>query len=174
LHPSRRHDIPSGRPTVQSIIHPDDENFPPGPSFMSRNFELLQLASVRTFQQYVRTPLSVQLAMRFLSKIQICEDRCNSSDDVNSRPDALIIRQVAHSKFRRPDASPHVPDARATYMEIACIRSTVRTIIPMVRTGKALIWKLRAVKVRPSGRQGNTVQTRLNSGKNFSEILENR
>jgi hypothetical protein len=31
------------------------------------------------------------------------------------------IRQVSHSQFRRPDASLHGPDARATYMEIACI-----------------------------------------------------
>jgi len=31
------------------------------------------------------------------------------------------IRQVAHSKFRRPVVSLHGPDARATYMEIVCI-----------------------------------------------------
>jgi hypothetical protein len=31
------------------------------------------------------------------------------------------IRQVAHSKFRRPDFSLHGPNARAAYMEIACI-----------------------------------------------------
>jgi hypothetical protein len=44
------------------------------------------------------------------------------------------IRQVAHSKFRCPDASLRGPNARATYMEMR----------------KALIWKLLAVKVRPS------------------------
>jgi hypothetical protein len=49
-HPSARHDIPSKNPTVQSIICPDDENFPSRPSSMSRSFELYQLASVRTFQ----------------------------------------------------------------------------------------------------------------------------
>jgi hypothetical protein len=64
------------------------------------------------------------------------------------------IRQVVHSKFRRQNTSLHGPDAQATYMEIACIRSTIRTIIPIVRTREALIWKLRAVKVRPSRRQG--------------------
>jgi hypothetical protein len=84
------------------------------------------------------------------------------------------IRQVADSKFRRPDANLHGPNARATYMEIVCIRSTVRMIIPMVWTHEALIWKLRAVKVRPSGQLGNTVRTWLKSGKNFSEILESR
>jgi len=38
---SGRRDIPSGRPTVQSIVHPDDENFPSGPSSVSRSFKLL-------------------------------------------------------------------------------------------------------------------------------------
>jgi hypothetical protein len=84
------------------------------------------------------------------------------------------IRQVVHSKSRHPDVSLHGSDDRATYMEIACIRSTVRTTIPMVRTREALIWKLHAAEVRPSRRQGNTVRTRLKSGKNFSEILESQ
>lgn len=37
--PSGRRVIPSGRPTIQSIIRPDDENFPSGPSSVSRSFE---------------------------------------------------------------------------------------------------------------------------------------
>jgi hypothetical protein len=77
------------------------------------------------------------------------------------------IRQVVHSKSRRPDT-------RATHMEIACIRSTVRITCSMVQMSESLIWKLRATNVRTSGQQGNTVQTRLKSGKNFSEILESR
>jgi hypothetical protein len=39
-------------------------------------------------------------------------------------------------------------------MEIECIRSTVLMIIPMFQTREALIRKLHAAKVRPSGRQG--------------------
>jgi len=65
------------------------------------------------------------------------------------------IRKVSHSKSRHPGASLHGPDARASDMEIACIRSTVRTTIPLVRTREALIWKLRATEVRPSGRGSN-------------------
>jgi len=84
------------------------------------------------------------------------------------------IRQVSHSKSRRPEASLHGPNARASYMEIACIRSTVRTTIPLVQTCEALIWKLHTAEIRPSGRRGNTVRTRLKSGKKFSEILESR
>jgi hypothetical protein len=122
----------SGRPSVQSIIRPDDENFRSEPSHVSRIFELLQLASVQTFQQHVRTTLSVR-------------DRCN-------RPDALIHkasiafkiqtseRQLAwfrracirygncvHQINRSDDHSPSL-DARNFYMGIACSGSTtVRT-----------------------------------------------
>jgi hypothetical protein len=80
------------------------------------------------------------------------------------------IRQVVHSKFKRSNDGLHGLDSRASYMEIACIRFIVRTTYVMVRTRQALIWKLRAAKVRPSGQQGNTVRTRLNSRKNFCEI----
>jgi hypothetical protein len=40
LQPSGRRDIPSKRPTAQSIIRLDVENFPSGPSSVSRSFEL--------------------------------------------------------------------------------------------------------------------------------------
>jgi hypothetical protein len=63
-----------------------------------------------------------------------------------------FIRQVMHTKFNRPDVSLHGPDVQASYMEIACISSIVRMLAFMVRTLKALIWKLRAAKVQPSGR----------------------
>jgi len=81
------------------------------------------------------------------------------------------IRQVSHSKSRRPDTSLKGPDARASDMKIACIRSTVWTTIPLVWTREALVWKLRAAEVRPSERQGITVRMQLKSGKNFNEIF---
>jgi hypothetical protein len=62
--PSRRRVIPSGCPSVQSIIRPNDENFLSKPSPVSRSFELLQLAFIRTFQQHVRTTLSVRPSFR--------------------------------------------------------------------------------------------------------------
>jgi hypothetical protein len=153
LQPFGRRDIPSRCPTVQSIIRLDDENFPFGPSFVSRSFELFQLASVWTFQQHVWKTLSVR------------PDHCNHSDDVDSCSDALIIRKVAHSKIICPDVSLHGLDARATYMEIACIWSTIWMTILLVRMLEALIWKLRAAEVRSSERQGNTIRTRLKSRK---------
>jgi hypothetical protein len=65
---SRQHDIPSGCPTVQSIIQPDDENFSFGPSSVLRSFELLQLASVRTFQQHFR-PLFTLVLLKSLGGV---------------------------------------------------------------------------------------------------------
>jgi hypothetical protein len=144
LQQSGRCDIPYGRPTIQSIIRPDDENFPSRPSYVSRSFELFQLASVRTFQQHVRMTLNVRLAMGFLSKTQIWEDCCNRPDDVDSRPDALIHnancafkiqtsgRQHSWSghasyiygncvhQINRPDNHSLGPDVRSLNMEIAC------------------------------------------------------
>jgi hypothetical protein len=167
LQPFGRCDIPSERPTVQSIIRLDDENFLFGPSSMSRSFELFQLASVRM-------TLSVWPAMGFPSKTQIWEDRCNRPDDVDSRPNAFnhksscafkiqtsgwqhswsrrvsyIYENCVH-QINRPDDHSLGPDARSLNMEIACSWSaTVQ-------------------------RQGNTVRTRLKSRKNFSKILESR
>jgi len=63
-----------------------------------------------------------------------------------------FIRQVVHSTFNRPDFSLHGPEAQASFMEITCISLTVWTPAFMVRTLQALIWKLSAAKVQPSGR----------------------
>jgi hypothetical protein len=49
------------------------------------------------------------------------------------------IRQVPHSKSRRLDASQHGLDARTSDMEIACIKSTVRTTIPPIRTREVFL-----------------------------------
>jgi hypothetical protein len=134
--PSGQRDILSGCPTVQSIIRPDDENFLSEPSFMSRSFELFQLASVWSFQQHVRTTLGVRPAMGFPSKIQLWEDRCNRPNDVDSRPDTLIHKTSIAFKSRCLDVSPLGPEERASDMEITCIRSTVQTSIPLVRRAK--------------------------------------
>jgi hypothetical protein len=72
------------------IYRPDDENLPSGLSSVSRSFELLQLASIQTFQHHVQMKLGVRPAMGFLSKTQIWEDHCNRPEDVDSRKDALI------------------------------------------------------------------------------------
>jgi hypothetical protein len=83
------------------------------------------------------------------------------------------IRRVSQFKSRCPDASQHGLDARASDMEITCIRSTVQTTILLVRTCEAFIWKLLVADVRPSGRQGNTVRMRLSNRKDFQRNFQN-
>jgi hypothetical protein len=162
LQPSRQHNIPFGCPTVQSIIRLDNKNFHSGPSSMSRSFKLFQLASARMFQQHVRTTLSVRPAMRFLSKTQIWEDHCN-------RPEALIHKASCAFKIQTSERQPSWSE-RTIYLYGNC--EDDHSIGPNARS--PLIWKLRRVEVRSSGRQGNTVQMRLKLGKNFSKILESR
>jgi hypothetical protein len=67
------------------------------------------------------------------------------------------IREVSQFKSRRPDASQHGLDTRASDMEIECIRSAVRML-------EASVWKLLAANLRPSGQGYET-------GKIFSEIF---
>jgi len=78
-----------------------------------------------------------------------------------------FLRQVhnLNSTVRTP--AYHGPDALMTDMEIACSRSPVRTVILLVRMCEACIRKLLAADVRPSGRQGNTVRTRLSNKKDL-------
>jgi hypothetical protein len=83
------------------------------------------------------------------------------------------LRQVRNSNSTVQTPVYHGPDARTTDMEIACRRSTVRTTIPMVRTREALIRKLFAADVRPSGRQCLTAQTRLSKRKDFQRKSQN-
>jgi hypothetical protein len=143
--------------TVRTLIrlkhHPSGRHgFLSGPSSMSRSFELLQFASFWTFQQPVRTTLSVRSGFRFSFQKQIWEDCYNRPDDVDSCPDALFLKGSSQFKLIRPDAGlpwsgraydiygncvlhitrpnghPLGPDARSLYKEITCSgRATVQT-----------------------------------------------
>jgi hypothetical protein len=50
------------------------------------------------------------------------------------------IRQDVHTKFNRPDVRLNGQDEQASYMEIVCTSSTVRTSAFKVRTLQALLW----------------------------------
>jgi hypothetical protein len=126
-------------------------------------------ASVRTMWQY--RPDAIQC----LASIRVSTSRHSygkMAATVRAMCDPVrtmsSIKQVLHSKSRCPDVSPLGPDTRASDMEIVCIRSTVQTTIPLVRTHEALVWKLLAAEVRLFGRQGTIIRTRLKLGKNFS------
>jgi hypothetical protein len=77
------------------------------------------------------------------------------------------LRKVRNFNSTVQTSAYQGPDARTTDMEIACRRSTVRTAILMVRTHEALVRKLLATDLRPSGRQCLTIRTWLSNRKDF-------
>jgi hypothetical protein len=114
-------------------------------------------------------------ASRFLSKTQIWEDRCNRPDDVDSRPVELIHKASIAIQIQTSGRQSSWSGRACIKYGIACIRSTVRTTILLVRTREASIWKLLAANVQPSGCQGNTVRMRLSNRKDFqTKFLEFR
>jgi hypothetical protein len=115
LHPSRSFSSTSGRLLVFDKL----QDFFPKHSYGK-------------FVATVRTTLSVRQASGFLSKTQLWEVRCNRPDNVDFRPDSLIHKVRIVFKSKRPNDSPHGPDPRPLDMGIVCIRSIVRTTIPLV------------------------------------------
>jgi hypothetical protein len=159
--------------------HPFERHgFLSGPSSVSRRFELLQLASVRTIQQPVRTTLSVRPKLQdFFPKHRYGKIAATVRTTWIPVWVRSSIRQVPQFKSRHLDARQHGPDAQASDVEIiVCIRSAIRTTILSIRTREASIWKLLASNVRPSGdsgRQGNTVQMHLSNRKDFQRNYRN-
>jgi hypothetical protein len=82
----------SSRPDARqtSIIRPDDVSFPSGPLHCIEKL-LFQLASVRTSQQTVRTPLSTRTVSNSF-QVPIKGRSINHLDDVVSRPDARLFK----------------------------------------------------------------------------------
>jgi hypothetical protein len=124
LHPSGRRGIPFGCSSVKH--HPSKRQELSFRTFLCvQKLQLFLVASVRTSQQHVRTPFSVQQAKRFLSKTQILQPSGRFSVPVRM---LFLIRQVMQKTFNRPNVRLHGSDAQA------------------------LIWKLRAAEVQPSER----------------------
>jgi hypothetical protein len=113
---------------------------------------LSKLASVQTFQQPVRTTLSVRSSFRFSFQKQIWEDCCNRPDDVDSRPDALLLKgkfviQTQPSGCR----STMVWKRLQQIWKLRAANQLSGRSPPMVRTREALVRKLLAADVRPFG-----------------------
>jgi hypothetical protein len=144
--------IPSGRPSVQSIIRPDDVDSRPNLPLCREASNCSSLHPFRRFSSSSGRLSVFNQALGFLSKTQIWEDCCNHLNDVDSRPNALIHkasiviqiqmfeRQSSWSgrasirygncmhQISRPDDHPPGPNARSLYMKITCSgRATVRT-----------------------------------------------
>jgi hypothetical protein len=122
------------RPPVRpSIIRPDDVHFRPDPPLCREGS--IQLASIRTFQQHVRTPLGTRPVSDSF-QFSIKERSINRPDDVVSRLDALplkvrIVIQISLSGLQ----------------------------LAFVRTCVHLIFKL-PIRLQPSGRLPLLVRTR--------------
>jgi hypothetical protein len=90
-------------------------------------------ASVRTTWLY--RPDTIQC----LTSIKVSASRHSYGKTDATVRKMFSIRQDVHTKFNRPDGNLHGPDDQASYMEIACTSSIVRTSPFMVRTLQSLI-----------------------------------
>jgi hypothetical protein len=149
---SRRRDIPSGRSTVQVSSIRTVRNFRLDLPLCREGSNCSSLHPFGRFSSTSRRHSVFDQLWDFFPKHRYGKTAVTIRTMWIPVRTSSSIRQVVHSKFRRPDDGLHGLDARASYMEIACIRFTARTIVFMVRTRQALIWKLRPAKVRPSGR----------------------
>jgi hypothetical protein len=123
--------------------HPDDMSYRPEAQLSKASFVRMTWIPVRTF-------LYVEKLRTAPACIRPDDTQCSTKlqdffpKHKYGKIAAIVrmrssIRQVSHSKSRRPDASQHGLDAQASDMEIGCIQSTVRTTIPLVLTREAFI-----------------------------------
>jgi len=137
-------------PDRPSIIRPDDVDFRLDPSLYR---EGSVLACIRPNDSAARPNASQSTKLQILSKIKYGNIAATVRTTWYPVRTRFSLRQVRKSNSTVRTLVCHYPDARSTNMEIACRRSTVRTAIILVRTPEALIRKLLAADVGPSGRQ---------------------
>jgi hypothetical protein len=153
--------------------HPSGRcGFPSRHSYVSRSFCSSLHPSRRLSSPFGRLTVFDQ-ASDFLSKNKYGEITVAVRTTWIPGRTRYSLRQVRNSNSTVRTPVYHGPDARTTDMEIACRRSTVQTAILLVRTHEALIRKLLAADVRPSGRQCLTVRTRLSRRKDFQRKSHN-
>jgi len=123
LQPSGQRDIPSGHSTVQSSFIRTTRTFRPDlPLFReASNCSILHPSGRLSSTSKLHSVFD-----------QLCD--FFPKHDVDSLLEALIHKASRAFKSRRLDNSFHGPDARASYMKIACVRSTIWTTDAMVRT----------------------------------------
>jgi hypothetical protein len=119
-------------PVRPSIIRPDDVHFRPDPPLCREGS--IQIVSVRTFQQHVRTPLGTQPIS-----------------------DSFQV-PIKERSFDRPDDVVSRLDARLRKARIAIQISPSGRLSVLVRTRVQLIWKL-SIRLQPSGRLPLMVRT---------------
>jgi hypothetical protein len=146
-HPSKRRELFFRTPisvwklqTVQDSIHPDVMVNRPDALQSSRRSQCFS-ASVRTTWLYCPDAIQCLTSIRVSASRHIygktaatVRTMCNPVWTIFS------IRQDVHTKFNRPDDNLHGPNDQASYMEIACTSSTVRTSPLWSGRSKALLW----------------------------------
>lgn len=153
--PSGRHVIPSGPSSVHCSIRPDDLPYRPDAQTDLASFVrttwisvrtlhcieklLFQLAPVQTSKQPIRTTTSDQSASDFLSKVQIREDWCNSPDDVDFRPNALIHKARITIQIQ-PSGRQSTWSGRVFNRYGNCVFNFNRPDACLSWSGRALIW----------------------------------
>jgi hypothetical protein len=78
-------------------------------------------------------------AIQGLTSIRVSASRHSYGKMATTVRMMFSIRQDVHTKFNRPDGSLHGPDNQASYMEITCTSSIVRTSPFRVHTLQGLI-----------------------------------
>jgi hypothetical protein len=166
--------IPSGRPSVTvpyvqttghtvwtpdrpSIIRPDDVSLCPDPPLCQEGS--IQLASVRTFQQHDRTPLSTRTVSDSF-QVPIKGRSINHPDDVVSHPHTRLFKARIAIQISPSGRLTAVVRTRVHQRRKLLIRLQPSGRLPiMVRTSAHQIWKLR-VEVQPSEHSSPMVHTR--------------
>jgi hypothetical protein len=139
------------------IIRMDDVSLRPDPPLFREGS--IQLASVQTFQQHVRTPLSTQTVLDSF-QVPIKGRLINHPDDVVSHPDARLLKARIAIQISLSGRLTAVVQKRVHQRRKLPIRLQPFGRLPiMVRTRSHQIWKLR-VEIQPSGRSSPMVRTR--------------
>jgi hypothetical protein len=137
-------------------LRPDDVSLRSDPPLCREGS--IQLASVRTFQQHVRTPLSTRTISDSF-QVPIKGRSINRPDDVVSCPDARLLKARIAIQISPSGRLTAVVRMRVHQRRKLPIRLQPSGRLPiMVRTRAHQIWKLR-VEVHPSGRLFPMVRT---------------
>jgi hypothetical protein len=151
LHPSGQHDVLFGRSTVKASSVRTTRTFHPDLPLCQEPSNCSSLHPSGLLSNMSRRLLVFNKLKDFFAKHKYGKKATIVRTMCVSIWTLSLIRQVVDTKFNHPDVRLHGPDAQALCIEIECISLTVRTSYLMVRTLKALILKLLAAKVQPSG-----------------------
>jgi len=144
-------------PVRPSIIGSDNVHFRPDPPLCRKGS--IQLASVRTFQQHVRTPLGTRPVSDSF-QVPIKGRSTNRPDDVVSRLDARHHKARIAIQIHPSGRQTALVRTRVHQRRKLPIRLQPSGRLPiMVRTRAHQLWKLR-VEDQPSERSSPMVRTR--------------